>query len=223
MLTNLIKDQKKFTERILTEIQKMPFGSLPKSELELVILDGIINSLEPINSYSGIQKHFNFLQRELKLSKTQLKNKILAAQLRFDSKSDEDVEKYILKSVLNSNYFIEGNNITISIFDPLLNDRAKSYFETREIISDTSFNQSILKINLNGFIQFLYQLDNLSNLKKSELKKILENYQSEGLIKFTETSSVKSTIEKIELVTTIGTNLFSIIDKITPFITSLLS
>ena len=201
----------------------MPFGSLPKSELELVILDGIINSLEPINSYSGIQKHFNFLQRELKLSKTQLKNKILAAQLRFDSKSDEDVEIYILKSILNNNYSIEGNNITISIFDPLLNDRAKSYFETREIISDTSFNQSILKINLNGFIQFLYQLDNLSNLKKSELKKILENSQSEGLIKFTETSSVKSTIEKFELVTTIGTNLFSIIEKVIPFISTLLS
>ena len=149
----------------------MPFGSLPKSELELVILDAIINSLEPINSYSEIQKHFSFLQSRLNLSKTQLKNKILAAQLRFDSKSDEDVEKYILKSILNGNYSIEGNNITISIFDPLLNDRAKSYFEIREIISDTSFNQSILKINLNGFIQFLFQLENLSNLKKSELKK----------------------------------------------------
>ncbi len=221
MLNNLIKNQKKFTERILTEIQKMPFGSLPKSELELVILDGIINSLEPVNTYSGIQKHFNFLQKELKLSKTQLKNKILAAQLRFDSKSDEDVEKYILKSILNSNYSIEGNNITISIFDPLLNDRAKSYFETREIISDTSFNQSILKINLNGFIQFLYQLNNLSNQKKSELKKILENSKSEGLINFTETSSVKPTIEKIEILTTIGTNLLSIIEKITPFITSI--
>ena len=38
-----------------------------------------------------------------------------------------------------------------------------------------------------------------------------------------ESNSTKSPIEKFEIVTTIGTNLLSIIEKVTPFITSLLS
>jgi hypothetical protein len=222
-LSKIVKNHQAFSERILTELDKVPFGSLQKVELELVILDAIIKSLEPIDSYSNLEKHFNHLQSLLKLTQTQLKNKILAAQLRYDPKTDENVENYILKAILIGNYSIEGTYIVISILNPLLNDRAKSYFEIRNIISDTSFNKSILKINLQGFIQFLFQLNNLPIEKKLELKQILENSQSEGLIKVVESNSTKSPIEKFEIVTTIGTNLLSIIEKVTPFITSLLS
>jgi hypothetical protein len=222
-LSKIVKNHQAFSERILTELDKVPFGSLQKVELELVILDAIIKSLEPIDSYSNLEKHFNHLQSLLKLTQTQLKNKILAAQLRFDPKTDEDVENFILKSILDGNYSIDVNYVVISILNPLLNDRAKSYFEIRNIISDTSFNKSILKINLQGFIQFLYQLNNLPIQKKSELKQILENTQSEGLIKGIESNSTKSPIEKFEIVTTIGTNLLSVIEKIKPFITTLLS
>jgi hypothetical protein len=222
-LSKIVKNHQAFSERILTELDKVPFGSLQKVELELVILDAIIKSLEPIDSYSNLERHFNYLQSKLKLTQTQLKNKVLAAQLRFDPKTDEDVENFILKSILNGNYSIDGNNVVISILNPLLNDRAKSYFEIRNIISDTSFNKSILKINLQGFVQFLYRLDNLPIEKKLELKQILENSQSEGSIKVVESNSTKSPIEKFEIVTTIGTNLSSIIEKVTPFITNLLS
>jgi hypothetical protein len=159
----------------------------------------------------------------LKLTQTQLKNKILAAQLRYDPKTDEDVENFILKAILIGNYSIEGNYIVISILNPLLNDRAKSYFEIRNIISDTSFNKSILKINLQGLIQFLYQLSHLTTKNKSELILILENSESEGLLKVAKSNSNKSPIEKIEVVTSIGTNLLSIIEKVTPFITTLIS
>jgi hypothetical protein len=221
-LSKIVKNHQAFSERILTELDKVPFGSLQKVELELVILDAIIKSLEPIDSYSNLERHFNYLQSKLKLTQTQLKNKVLAAQLRFDPKTDEDVENFILKSILNGNYSIDGNNVVISILNPLLNDRAKSYFEIRNIISDTSFNKSILKINLQGFVQFLYRLDNLPIEKKLELKQILENSQSEGSIKVVESNSTKSPIEKFEIVTTIGTNLSSI-EKVTPFITNLLS
>jgi hypothetical protein len=222
-LSKIVKNHQAFSERILTELDKVPFGSLQKVELELVILDAIIKSLEPNDSYSNLEKHFNHLQSLLKLTQTQLKNKILAAQLRYDPKTDEDVENFILKAILIGNYSIEGNYIVLSILNPLLNDRAKSYFEIRNIISDTSFNKSILKINLQGLIHFLYQLSHLTTKNKSELILILENSESEGLLKVAKSNSNKSPIEKIEVVTSIGTNLLSIIEKVTPFITTLIS
>lgn len=60
-LNKIIKNHQTFSERILFEIQNKPFGSLPKVELELVILDALIKSLEPTDSYSNLETHFNFL------------------------------------------------------------------------------------------------------------------------------------------------------------------
>lgn len=222
-LLDKINDHKKFASNVFGEIQKLPFGSLPKAELELVILDALVRSIEPNDSYSKIEKHFNELKNVLKLSQAQLRNKLLAAQLRYDSISEKDVENFILSSIQKSEYSVEGANIVLSIFNPLMNDHAKSYFDTRSIISDTSFNKNILKINLNGIIQFLFQLDNISARQKAEIEKILKHAQEEGLVKFLKTTPEKSTIEKIETVTAIGTNLLTIIEKVTPYITALLS
>ena len=221
-LNKIIKNHQTFSERILSEIQNKPFGSLPKVELELVILDALINSLEPTDSYSKLESYFNFLQRELRLTQTQLKNKILAAQLRFDSKSEKDVENYILNSILIGKYTVEGGYIVISIFNPLLNDLAKSYIETRGIISDASFNKSILKISLTGFISFLFQLSDITAHQKLEIEKALKSAQEDGLIKLIKTNSKNSKIEQIETVTAIGSNIVTILEKVTPFILSLL-
>jgi hypothetical protein len=218
-------NHKEFSLRIFTELRKLPFGSLPKVELELLILDALIRSIDPLETdpYSQLEKHFNLLKAELKLSQTQLKNKLLAVQLRYDIKSDKDVEFFILESIKNGNYLVENNLIVLSIFNPLLNDQAKSYFETKGIVSDTSFNKSILKISLNGFIQFLKSLDRISELKKDELELILNQAQKDGLIQITTQETKKSKIEKFESFTVIGDNIITFIEKLTPFIPSILS
>lgn len=209
--------------RVFGEIQKLPFGSLPKVELELVILDSLVRSIEPIDSYSNIQRHFNELKSALKLSQTQLRNKLLAAQLRFDPITDKDVENFILSSIIKSEYSVEGTYIILTVFNPLLNDHAKSYFDAREIISGTSFNKTILKINLHGFVQFLFQLHSLSSRQKEEIEKTLKHAQEEGFVKLLKTNPEKATIDKIDTFTAIGANLLTIIEKITPYLTSLLS
>lgn len=220
-----LTNHKEFTLRIFNELRKLPFGSLPKTELELLILDAIIRSIEPKEKdpYSKIEKHFNLLKAELKLSQTQLKNKLLAVQLRYDIKSDKDVEVFILESIKNGNYLVENNFIVLSIFNPLLNDQAKSYFETRGILSDTSFNKSILKISLNGLIHFLKSLDRISESKKNELEQILNQAHKDGLIQITTQEIKKSNIEKFESFTVIGDNIITIIEKLTPFIPSIMS
>ena len=217
-LIKIIENHQTFSERILSEIQKMPFGSLPKIELELVILDALIRSLEPVDSYSNIEKHFSFLQKNLKLTQTQLKNKILAAQLRFDNKSEIDVENYILASIVNEKYSIENNYIVITIFNPLINDLAKSYFETRGIILDTSFNKNLLKINLKGFIQFVFKLDRLTDSSKKELIEILNNAKVEGILNFSKDIPKKSILERIESITISSSNIITIVEKLSSFL-----
>jgi hypothetical protein len=222
-LNTIIKNPQTFTDRILSEIQNKPFGSLPKVELELVILDALIKSLEPTDSYSNLESHINFLQRELRLTQTQLKNKILAAQLRFDSINEKDVENYILKSILSGKYNIDGGYIVISIFNPLLNDLAKSYFETIQIITDTSFNKSILKINLNGFLKFLFKADGINEKQKQKINELLLEAKDEGLISISTENSFDTKIDHIDKVVSIGTSLITFIEKLTPIITNIVS
>lgn len=222
-LTKKITDHVAFTNAIFNELQKLPFGSLPKTELELVILDAIIRSLEPNDPYSNIEKHFNNLKQFFKLSQTQLKNKILAAQLRFDSKSDRDVEKFVLNTIAKKQYSIEGDYIVFSIFNPLLNDQTKSYFETRQIITDTSFNKSIVKINLNGLIKFLLNSDGINEVQKQSIHTILFELKEEGLISFSTESSLDTTLDRIDKVTSIGVSLLTLIEKFAPIITNVIS
>lgn len=222
-LLNKIKAENDFATRIINEIQKLPFGSLPKNELELLILDAIIRTIEPIESYSKIDKHFNQLKNELKLTSAQLKNKILAAQLRFDSISEKDVENYILKSILSGQYSIDGGYIVILIFNPLLNDLAKSYFETIQIITDTSFNKSILKINLNGFLKFLFKADGIDEKQKQNINELLLEAKDEGLISISTENSFDTKIDHIDKVVSIGANLITFIEKLTPIITNIVS
>lgn len=222
-LLNKIKAENDFATRIINEIQKLPFGSLPKNELELLILDAIIRTIEPIESYSKIDKHFNQLKNELKLTSAQLKNKILAAQLRFDSISEKDVENYILKSILSGQYSIDGGYIVILIFNPLLNDLAKSYFETIQIITDTSFNKSILKINLNGFIKFLFKADGIDEKQTQNINELLLEAKDEGLISISTENSFDTKIDQIDKYVSIGANLITFIEKLTPIITNIVS
>jgi hypothetical protein len=163
------------------------------------------------------------LKTELKLSQTQLKNKLLAAQLRFDLKTDKDVEHFILNTIITRSFVQEGNAIVITIFDPLLNDQTKSYFEVRGIITDTSFNKSILKINLNGLVQFMYQLKDISTTKRNELTEILLLAENQGLVNVVNENSSPTTLEKVQSVSVIGSNLITILDKLSPLINSLLS
>lgn len=218
-----LKDHEEFSRRIFSELQKLPFGSLPKAELELLILDALIRSIEPEATYSKIEKHFTFLRTELKLSQAQLKNKLLAAQLRYDVKTDKDVELFILESIMHGNYLVENNMLVLSIFNPLLNDQAKSYFETKGIVSDTSFSKSILKISLNGIIQFIKSIDKISETTKSELEKVLKQAQKDGLIEIKTQEIKRSTLEKIETYTAIGNNLLSIMEKLVSVIPTVLS
>lgn len=64
-------NKEKFTTNLFIEISKLPFGSLPKVELELVILHSII---EAYGGYNQLNKNSLFIQRELMLSQTKFKN-----------------------------------------------------------------------------------------------------------------------------------------------------
>ncbi len=165
----------KFAENILEELSKLPFGSLPKSELELILLHSIIESNGGYDNINRIE-----FQSALKLTQTKFKNKILEAQLRFD-KTNIKVEEYLKKNIIEKDIdelIIEDKYLILYISNPLLLDNLKTYLDFKQIINDTSFNKNILKIENKGLLKILVDL-----LEKKQLKKIEEKFKEDKSLK----------------------------------------
>jgi hypothetical protein len=178
-LTNNL-NEKKFVGNLFNELSKLPFGSLPKIELELVILHSII---EAHGGYDKLNEFGPELQRSLKLSQIKFKNKILEAQLRFDNQENkvkDYLRKTLIKDDLSELKFDQNDNLILYIANPLLLDMLKAFFDANEIINDSSFNKSILSIERKGLLRILI--------------KILDKYQIEILEKeFEKQVKVKGT------------------------------
>ena len=162
-------DEKEFVKNLFHEISRLPFGSLPKTELELIILHSIIQSN---GGYENLNNNSFALQRALKLSQTKFKNKILEAQLRFD-KTNIKVEDYLKNRILETSVdelIIEEKYLVLYISNPLLLDNIKTYFDSKQIINDTSFNKNIVKIENKGLLKILIDILDIKQLKKIEDK-----------------------------------------------------
>lgn len=176
-MKNLLEkiDKVKFAENIFEELAKLPFGSLPKSELELAILHSIIESKGGYENLNNIE-----FQNAFKLSQTKFKNKVLEAQLRFD-KTSIRVEDYLKKNIFEKDIdelIIEDKYLILYVSNPLLLDNLKTYFDSKQIINDTSFNKNIVKIENKGLLKILVDL-----LEKKQLKKIEEKFKEEKKLK----------------------------------------
>lgn len=174
-MENLAKnlDFEKFTKNLFKELSKMPFGCIPKTELELIIFHSIIDSK---GGYGSLNSQGPFIQKELKLSQNKFKNKVLEAQLRFDN-DRIDVKKYFQKIFFKnkiSELVTDDNYLTLTVSNPLLLNDIKVFFDSNEIINDYSFNKSILKIDKKGLLKILNNIIDEVQLKQIE-KKFVED------------------------------------------------
>ena len=172
-----IINKEKFLNNFFRELSKLPFGSLPKTELELIILHSIIESQ---GGYNKLNKISGNLQRDLKISQTKFKNKVLEAQLRFDTNSI-DVEDYLRKTIVKndiSNLIFDDKFLMLYISNPLLLNDLKTYFDSKEIINDTSFNKNLVKIEKRGLLKILINV-----LEKKQLEKLEEKIREDEKLK----------------------------------------
>jgi hypothetical protein len=179
-------DNEKFINNFFNEFSKLPFGSLPKIELELIILHSIIESQ---GGYDNLNKISGNLQRDLKISQTKFKNKVLEAQLRFDT-NFIDVEDYLRKTIVEndiSNLIFDDKFLMLYISNPLLLNNIKTYFDSKQIINDTSFNKNLVKIEKRGLLKILINV-----LEKKQLEKLEKKIREDEKLKNTNFSLVNN-------------------------------
>lgn len=158
----------KFVKNIITELKKLPFGNLPKSELELIIFHSIIESL---GGYDNINQNSLFIQRELKISQATFQKKVLDSQLRYDKniKSPKEILiDYLFKKDISDLVF-KDEYLILYVSNPLNKDTLKSFLNSNEIINDSSFNNNILKLHSKDIIKLITLItDNETQIKEFE-------------------------------------------------------
>jgi hypothetical protein len=216
-MNNLFENlnNEKFIKNLFFELSKLPFGSLPKTELELVILHSII---EAHGGYEKLNEISPQLQRSLRLSQTKFKNKVLEAQLRFDQTEIEPkqfIKEIILKKDFSEIIFHE-KYLIIYISNPLHLDIIKTFFDSSEILNDTSFNKNVLKIHTKGLLKILTKVLDENQLKilECELRKNTELNKK-----------TFSLIENINIESIFSANIdpFQTIDKFISYVRSCLA
>lgn len=88
------KFYKEFAENFLSNYFSGSFGSLSKSEIDILVF----SLIEPYLGMSNYEK-----SRELKITDTRIKTLCLNAHLRYEKKDDNEIIKEILSSLSSKN------------------------------------------------------------------------------------------------------------------------
>jgi hypothetical protein len=161
-----IRNKEVFIQRFFEDYFKYGLGSLSKKEVDILILKLILEDLlDKNNQELDVFK----LARDLKISVTKLRNLIKEVQIRFNQVSDDVVKRRIVYIFQTNRWKLEGNQIHISIVDPLLRERFLELIYKANSFADYSFNNEILKIDIDVFVLII------SNLSGKSLDEIISS------------------------------------------------
>jgi hypothetical protein len=180
-----IINKESFFQDFFQEYLKYGLGSLSKKDTEILILKLILddqakNNFQELDIFS--------LARDLKISTSKLRNLIKEVQLRNNLVTDEIVKKRIIQIFESNRWKLHGDQIHISVVDPLLRERFLEHIYKANSFADYSFNAEILKIEKSVFAKVI---SNLSERSLEEIIKCLPNeFKNKDLLNDSNTSEI---------------------------------
>ena len=178
LLQTLEKDNLvKILTDIFTSYTTPAFGTLPKSEIDLVLLDAIIKS-----GYISSEPNGYELVSKLKITNTKAKKLIYERELRkYDLTQLDNKAKEVLSNPIIQK---EGNLFLFEIDNPLLIDHLKNRLKILGHLSDGSFSSSIIKLSSNAMRELVvyYIKDDIKDVERKLALKGIEQSTIKGFI-----------------------------------------
>ena len=158
---------KEFIKHLYSSFLTPSFGSLPKREIELLLLNGL-------KTIDVLPKDFNSydLSAAFRISKTRAANLIYDADLRW--KEQTQLEKEI-RELLSSPVALPENDkgrVKLQIESLRLKDEIRSVLHDKKFLTDSSFSADVLEVPLEGFkylVSYYYP-----GINKKEAKTLLK-------------------------------------------------
>lgn len=180
----------KAADKFLNSYINPAFGALPKSEIDLLVLE----FLESIG-YVDKQPSIYHLTTKLKVTRTKSRKLIYDRELRKSTPENLDamVVDLLAKPILtkDSKYFF-----ILEIENPLLSDHLKAKITSLGYISDGSFSPSLVKLPLDAIVALI---DNFLSDEQKELTKaaLIEAGAPDGSFKGVLKSSLSKFASKL--------------------------
>lgn len=178
-----------FSRDLFEELQKHPFGSMPKRDLDCLLFF-LFEKHGLLKGNTNREKAQN-----LQINETRLKSYILDANVKYGTdKKTENLAKLLKKMGDDTKVAIDGDYLVFLEEDPVVKADFVQSLKDEGFYTDSSFNNELIKVKLSSFLCFAKNKNFLNNKKLLDIVKSDE--KSTKLIKkfIDENKSVKEII-----------------------------
>jgi hypothetical protein len=177
-----LNDPTKFAVQFLERFMANGFATLPKREVEILVMhlllqDGIFG-----NDPEDIDHHMLSLQ--LKLPESRIRSLMYEVELKYGQQPDP-IEG-IIGLIEKGRYEIAGTKVKFSVHSPLLKQYLEYEIRQLDGVSDGSFGKHIVTLELNTFQLLLEHLYGDRSLPESLISEMPPEYRqldNEGMVK----------------------------------------
>jgi hypothetical protein len=137
-----------FGESILESLRRVPFGSLPKTELDLTlfrafIAAGILEVNLPVFE----------IARRLEITPSRVRGLLYRYRLETQD-SDDNVLDDITAALTRTRFEMTADRVVFGIEDPYLRDSLAALLKEHGVFADSSFNPETVSLSLDAFVDF---------------------------------------------------------------------
>lgn len=136
-----------FGEEILETLRRVPFGSLPKTELDLTLFRAFIAA-------GILEVHLPVFEIARRLEITPSRVRSLLYRYRLETQDSGAVLDEIAAALTRTRFEMSADRIVFGIEDPYLRDSLAALLKEHGVFADTSFNPETVSLTLRAFVDF---------------------------------------------------------------------
>jgi hypothetical protein len=138
-----------FAESLLSTLRTVPFGALPKTELDLALFAAMVDA-----GILSISTPVFDLARRLEITPTRVRSLLYRYRLHTQG-SEESTLDDIAAALGRSHFELTGSRIVFGIEDPYVRDSFSALLKQQGDFADTSFNPETVSLSLDAFVSFV--------------------------------------------------------------------
>lgn len=140
------------------------FGALPKREIDLLFFRALTDAGLIARDAPVYQ-----LMTDLRITRTKARNLLFDQEIRSPQMGGLSLDEQVRKVILTDSYFKDGNHFVLEIESPVLQAHLREICRRAKVVTDASFNPSLVRMPVSGLAAVLDQL--LTDAEKAAVKK----------------------------------------------------
>jgi hypothetical protein len=169
-----------FAERFVKRYLDPSFGSMTKSEIDLLVFSLLfeVGAIAQTESLYTIARH-------LRITPSRARTLKMRAQLRDTTQTEEHLRRRIVECLSHARFAKEGALVMFGVEDPLLQEDIGARLKKIGATADSSFNREIVRIQIDAFVDFIADLlpdDRRELVRKALIKAGMDDTSLKGVL-----------------------------------------